>query len=110
MSGFKDIGLGMGGGSGSLAIGSFLPVPMPNGFLDTGGVSQVAGLGCLAISDTVDLNPWQEQKKTAPFLPSGGYNRLLSCLCHPHSDHSLSRDLYRFASSRITAHTGFPFD
>ena len=46
-SGFRDIGLGMGGGSGSLAIGSFLPVPMPNGFLDTGGVSQVAGLGFL---------------------------------------------------------------
>ena len=44
----------MGGGSGSLALGSFLPVLMPNGFLATGGVSQVDGLGFLVIGDTVD--------------------------------------------------------
>jgi len=56
-SGFKDIGLGMGGGSGSLAIGSFLPVRMPNGFLVTGGVIQVAGFGFLVTGDTVDVNP-----------------------------------------------------
>ena len=43
--------------SGSLAIGSFFPVLMPNGFLVTGGVSQVAGLGFLAIGDTVDVHP-----------------------------------------------------
>jgi hypothetical protein len=56
-SGFKDIGLGMGGGSGSLVIGSFLPVRMPNGFLVTGGVIQVAGFGFLVTGDTVDVNP-----------------------------------------------------
>jgi len=39
-SGFQDIGLGMEGGSGSLAIGSFLPVFMPNGFLVTGGLAR----------------------------------------------------------------------
>jgi hypothetical protein len=30
---------------------------MPNGFLATGGVSQVAGLGFRGIGDTVDMNP-----------------------------------------------------
>jgi hypothetical protein len=44
-SGFKDIGLGMEGGSGSLAIGSFLPAPMPSGFLAIGGVIQVGRVG-----------------------------------------------------------------
>jgi hypothetical protein len=32
-SGFKDIGLGMGGGFGNLAIGSSPTAIMPNGFL-----------------------------------------------------------------------------
>jgi len=57
MSGFKGIGLGMGGGSGHLVIGSFLPIPMPIGFLVTGGVIQVAGLGFLGIGDSFDMNP-----------------------------------------------------
>ena len=43
MFGFKGIGLGMEGGSGHLAIGSFLLVPMLIGFLVTGGVIRVAG-------------------------------------------------------------------
>jgi len=30
---------------------------MPNGFLATGGVSQVAGFGFLDIGDTVDVTP-----------------------------------------------------
>lgn len=30
---------------------------MPNGFLATGGVSQLAGFGFLDIGDTVDVNP-----------------------------------------------------
>jgi len=30
---------------------------MPNGFLATGGVSQMAGLGFLDIGDTVDVSP-----------------------------------------------------
>ena len=57
MFGFKDIGLGMGGGSGSLATGSFLPVPMPNGFPVTGGVSQVAGLGFPGIGEIIGKVP-----------------------------------------------------
>jgi hypothetical protein len=56
MFGFKDIGLGMEGGSGSLAIGSFLPVLMPNGFLVIGGVNQVVGFGFQGIGDTGDKN------------------------------------------------------
>ena len=55
MSGFNDTEFGMGGGSGTLAIGSSLPVPMPNGFLATGGVNQVAGLGFLDIGDINDV-------------------------------------------------------
>jgi hypothetical protein len=54
-SGFKDIGLGMGGGAGSLAIGSFLPVRLPNGFLLTGGVSQVAGAGFLGNLEEIHI-------------------------------------------------------
>ena len=57
MFGFKDIGLGMEGGSGRLAIGSFLPVPMPIGFLVTGGVIQVVGPGFPGIGDSSDMNP-----------------------------------------------------
>ena len=56
-SGFKDIGFGMEIGSSSLAIGSFLPVLMPKGFLATGGVSQVAGLEFPGIGITVDGTP-----------------------------------------------------
>jgi len=37
-SGFQDIGLKMGSGFGSLAIGPFLPVRIPDGFLVTGGI------------------------------------------------------------------------
>ena len=55
MFGFKDIGLGMEGGSGRLAIGSFLPVPMLNGFLVTGGVNQVGGVGFLETGDIGDM-------------------------------------------------------
>ena len=69
MFGFKDIGLGMGGGSGSLAIGSFLPVPMPNGFPVTGGVSQVVGLGFPGIGDNDDMNP--EGQYTSKKWPLG---------------------------------------
>ena len=57
MFGFKDIGLGMEGGSGRLAIGSFRPVPMPIGFLATGGVIQVDGVGFLETGDTGNVNP-----------------------------------------------------
>ena len=57
MFGFKDIGRGMEGGSGSLAIGSFLLVPMPNGFPVTGGVSQAAGLGFPGIGDIIGNVP-----------------------------------------------------
>jgi hypothetical protein len=62
MSGYKVIGLGMGGGSGSLAIGSFLPVLMPNGFLVTGGVNQVGGVGVLVIGGISNVDPflWHE--------------------------------------------------
>ena len=55
MFGFKDIGLGMGGGSGRLAIGFFLPVPMPNGFPVTGDVIQVGGVGFLETGDIGDV-------------------------------------------------------
>jgi hypothetical protein len=52
MSGFNDTEFGMGGGSGTLAIGSSLPVPMPNGFLATGGVIQVSEVGFPETGDT----------------------------------------------------------
>ena len=57
MFGYKDIGLGRRGGSGRLAIGSFLLIPMPIGFLVTGGAIQVAGLGFPDIGDNDDVNP-----------------------------------------------------
>jgi hypothetical protein len=57
MFGFKEIGVGKEGGSGSLAIGSFLLVLMPNGSLVTGTVTEAAGLGFLVIGDTGDMNP-----------------------------------------------------
>ena len=57
MSGFKDIGIGMEGGFDNLAVGEFLLVLMPNGFLATGGVSQVAGFGVLDIGAAVDVTP-----------------------------------------------------
>ena len=56
MFGFKDIGPGMGNGYGSLVIGPFLLVRMRNGFLVTGGISEVAGFGFLGIGDTGDVN------------------------------------------------------
>jgi hypothetical protein len=45
-------------GSGGLIIGLFLPAPMPNGFLATGGVSQVAEFGLPGIEDTGDVTPY----------------------------------------------------
>jgi len=60
-SGFRDIGLRMEGGPGSLTIGSFLPVPMPDGFLATGGISQVGGFGFPDIGDAVDVKPLASQ-------------------------------------------------
>ena len=49
---FQGIKLGMESGSSSLAIGPFLPVHMPNGFLATGSVSKGAGFGFPGIGDT----------------------------------------------------------
>jgi hypothetical protein len=72
MFGFKDIGLGMGGGSGTLVIGSFLPVLMPNGFLVTGGVIQVGGVGFLETGDTGDVNP--EGQYTSRKWPLGVFS------------------------------------
>ena len=82
-SGFKDIGLGMEDESGSLAIGSFLPVRMPNGFLATGGISQVAGFGFLDIGDTVDVNP--DGQRTSRKWELGVFSILLAELPLLHS-------------------------
>ena len=51
-SGLQNVGVGKGDRSGSLAIGSFLPLPMPNVLLGIGGVSQEDG----SLVPDIDLN------------------------------------------------------
>jgi hypothetical protein len=88
MFGFKDIGLGMEGGSGSLAIGPFLLVRMLNGFLVIGDVNWGAGFGFLVIGDIGDVSRWQGAnrsnglrkkklylKKVVQMLTSAGLNQ-----------------------------------
>ncbi len=56
MFGFKDIGLGTEGGSGSQDIGSSLPDLMPNGFPVIGCITGVAGFGWTGIGGIGKVN------------------------------------------------------
>ena len=53
---FKEIGIGVGIGSGRLGTGLLL-VPMPHGFLVTGGDSQVVGIGFLGFEEIGNVTP-----------------------------------------------------